>query len=63
MTTTDRASWTRVATGSLPPEGVLLDVITPGGDERQLITKSGLWWLPDMSMYCYFVPTFWRVAA
>lgn len=25
------------------------------------IYKNGLWWLPDMSMYCYFKPVFWRV--
>lgn len=45
-----------------PPTGVLLDVITPGGDERQLIFERRLWWLPDRAMYVYFVPTHWRRA-
>lgn len=55
-------TWTPVAADSMPPNGAAVEVITPGGDQRPLIFKSGLWWLPDMSMYCYFVPTFWRAA-
>lgn len=43
-----------------PPKGVLVEVKTPGGDERPLIFDSGLWWLPDRSMYVYFTPTHWR---
>lgn len=53
------ADWTPID-GDVPPEGELLDVITPSGDQRQLIYESGLWFLPDRSMYVYFVPAFWR---
>lgn len=56
------SEWTRTARGGIP-EGVELEVIAPSGDTRRLVFKSGLWWLPDMSMYCYFVPTFWRASA
>lgn len=52
------AVWTPVA-DALPPH----EVITPGGDQRTLIFRDGLWWLPDNSMYCYFTPTFWRLTA
>lgn len=43
-----------------PPERVLIEVRTPSGDERSLIFDSGLWWMPDRSMYVYFEPTHWR---
>jgi hypothetical protein len=45
-----------------PPEGVLLEVLTPGGDQRNLIFEDNLWWLPSKKMYVYFVPTYWRKA-
>lgn len=53
--------WNRV-TEVLPPEGEEVTVLTPGGDVRNLVYSSNLWWIPDMSMYCYFVPTHWREA-
>ena len=43
-----------------PPEGVVVEVLTPGGDQRPLIFEATLWWLPDQSMYVYFTPTHWR---
>ncbi len=43
-----------------PPEGELVDVITEGGDQRQLIWKQNLWFLPDLSMYVYFGVSSWR---
>lgn len=42
------------------PAGELVTVITPGGDERDLIRQGRLWFLPDKSMYVYFTPVFWR---
>ena len=57
MTTT----WTPT-TDRLPDDGTLVEVITPGGDQRSLVYSNGLWFLPDRSMYVYFVPTFWRAA-
>lgn len=43
-----------------PEEGEEVEVITPGGDQRNLVWSRGMWWLPDMSMYVYFRPAFWR---
>lgn len=44
----------------LPESGRVVEVITPGGDERDLYYSAPLWFLPDRSMYVYFTPTFWR---
>jgi hypothetical protein len=46
----------------LPPEGVLLDVITESNDERQLIFEHNLFWLPNKEMYVYFTPKLWKEA-
>jgi hypothetical protein len=54
--------WTPVA-DERPAENQHVEVITPGGDQRDLIYANNLWWLPDKSMYCYFTPTFWRPLA
>lgn len=56
------ATWNCTDGNVDPPAGVLLDVITESGDERQLIWDSNLWWLPDKSMYVYFTPRLWRVS-
>lgn len=50
--------WTPCSTP--PPEGVVVEVRTPGGDERPLIFDDGLWWIPSREMYVYFTPTHWR---
>ena len=42
-----------------PPEGVLVNVITDGGDKRQLVWHRNLWFLPDLSMYVYFEVSSW----
>lgn len=42
-----------------PHEGELVDVITEGGDQRQLVWKHNLWFLPDLSMYVYFEVSSW----
>lgn len=42
-----------------PSEGELVNVITEGGDHRQLVWKSNLWFLPDLSMYVYFEVSSW----
>ena len=31
-------------------------------NELNLKLRDGLWWFPDGSMYCYYVPTHWRYA-
>lgn len=53
------AEWTQTES-ALPPEGVLVDAITPSGNPSTLRRKGNLWWLPDGSMYVYFTPVWWR---
>lgn len=56
----DNARWTPTENAT-PPDKSEVVVITASGDERRLYFERGLWFLPDRSMYCYFVPTFWRL--
>jgi hypothetical protein len=42
-----------------PPEGQVVTVLN-GHVEQELIFERGMWWLPDRSMYVYFVPSLWR---
>jgi hypothetical protein len=51
--------WVRAA-DAVPDDGSEVDVITPGGAQQRLVYESGLWWLPDRSMYVYFTPEFWH---
>ena len=51
--------WTRVDK-ELPPKGVVVDTISPGGLETRLKLIDGLWFFEDGSMYVYYVPEFWR---
>lgn len=41
-----------------PPEG--LEVIVMNNDGAHLVRKGNLWFLPDMSMYVYYTPEYWR---
>lgn len=50
----------RVITDAAPPSGDVVEVLTPGGDERPLKRSGRMWFLPDGSMYVYFTPTAWR---
>jgi hypothetical protein len=55
--------WTKLDwqhAGTYPPAGERVAVITQTGDERELVYKDNLWWLPDMSMYVYFTPVYWK---
>jgi hypothetical protein len=52
-------NWTRVDQ-QLPPKGVVVDTISPGGVENKLKLMDGLWFFADASMYVYYVPEFWR---
>lgn len=56
----DNVTW-ELASRRNPPENALVEVITPGGDQRKLVFSRNLWWLPDKSMYVYFAPTHWRL--
>lgn len=46
-----------------PPKNVLLDVLM--GDRKtqsQLVFDGKMYWMPDMVMYVYYIPTAWRVS-
>lgn len=53
------SAWTYVKS-MLPLDNSEVEVVTPSGDQRTLIYRSRLWWLPDNSMYVYFTPVMWR---
>lgn len=44
---------------AVPNEGEVVDVITPSGEQRPLMYRTNMWWLPDGSMYVYFQPVMW----
>lgn len=44
----------------LPENGVVVETIGPGGCVQDLKREGGLWWVPDGSMYVYYVPVMWR---
>lgn len=44
----------------LPPEGEVVQTISPNGLESQLKRNGNLWFFPDGSMYVYYTPLFWR---
>lgn len=44
----------------LPPEGEVVDTLSPGSLQQQLVRKGRLWFHPDFSMYVYYQPTHWR---
>lgn len=51
--------WNRVDV-TTPPEGEVVRVLTETGSETELAFYRGLWYLPDMSMYVYYAPMFWK---
>lgn len=51
--------WTRVEY-KLPPDGVLVDTISPGGIQQPLIYSSGLFFLEDSDVYVWYTPEFWK---
>ena len=51
--------WTLTA-NELPPEKELVETLSPNGLAQDLKYYHGLWWLPDMSLYIYYTPQFWR---
>ena len=44
----------------LPPERVLLETTNSQGDIGKLVRLGNLFFVPDMSMYVYYVPKMWR---
>lgn len=55
------SKWTPIRHG-VPEDGAEVEVISPSGDQRRLVYDRGLWWLPDRSMYVYFIPAYWRLS-
>jgi len=53
-------NWTHLK-NRLPPERVLLETISPGGIQQDLIYHSGHFWAPEGDIYVYYEPQFWRV--
>ncbi|SDH41944.1 hypothetical protein [Microbacterium sp. 77mftsu3.1] len=51
----------KVYADELPPEGVLVDCITETGRQTQLRRSGSLLFIPDGTIYVYFVPLFWRL--
>ena len=52
--------WTRTS-DRLPPAGEVVKTISEGGMEQELkYDDSGLWFVPDGSMYIYYTPMFWK---
>jgi hypothetical protein len=51
--------WTPTDKG-MPPEGVVVEAITPGGEYLRLKWQNRLWQYTDGSAYLYFTPTWWR---
>lgn len=43
------------------PVGVPVEVLSPSGRADILVFKDGLLWVPDFSVYVYWVPTHWRM--
>lgn len=56
---TKQQDWIKTAEQK-PAENVVVRAMDSGGHVQLLKRKGNLWWFPDESMYCYFVPTFWQ---
>lgn len=59
MTATTTRDWTPTAS-DLPPEGEVVETMDSGGHVQKLVCKGNRWFFTDMSMYIYYVPTYWR---
>jgi hypothetical protein len=53
-------NWVRTSDIALPVQGVVVETMDSGGNMQTLVYKDGHWFLPDYSMYVYFVPRYWR---
>jgi hypothetical protein len=56
----DNGGWHRTEL-ELPPEGEVVETISPqGGQHARLSRSGGLWFLEDGSMYVYYTPLVWK---
>jgi hypothetical protein len=53
------SNWTRTDQ-LLPPENEVVETMDSGGNVQQLRRVKKLFWVPDMSMYVYYCPKFWK---
>lgn len=53
------SKWTRTDS-LLPPESVEVETMDNEGNTSILVRKGNLFFLPDLSMYVYYVPVRWR---
>lgn len=53
--------WTKTA-DSLPPEGVVVLTISPGGLECRMSRSGRLWFPEGGDIYVYWTPLFWTDA-
>lgn len=52
--------WTQTAI-ELPPEGEVVETISPQGGQHALLKRNGnLWFFEDGSMYVYYTPLVWK---
>ena len=47
----------------MPPEGLVVDVVTPHGQRLRLKWQGRLWRFPDQSHYLFYTPLYWRPLA
>lgn len=53
------AYWIKTSEAT-PESGEIVEVITEGGHQTELMYHGPLWFLPDGSMYAYYTPMLWR---
>ena len=52
-------AWHRT-TDLLPPEDVVVETMSSGGQHSLLVRSGNLWFFPDRSMYVYYTPVAWK---
>ena len=45
---------------TLPPEGVIVETVSPGGIVQELNRQGRLCFTSDGAMYVYYTPILWR---
>lgn len=58
-TGTTLCDWIRTGE-KLPPEGEAVQTMSSAGKVQRLVLDGKLWFFPDMSMYVYYTPKYWR---
>lgn len=53
------SDWTETKS-ALPAEGKVVQAMDSSGRVTELVRKGSLWFIPDYSMYVYYVPQRWK---